>query len=54
MTDIIGTIKLILFVMRHPIGTYKFMKDVRVLIRVLSLDVFGNVAPLYQKNDLLS
>lgn len=49
MTNVIGIFKLILFAIRHPIGTYKFIKDVDVLIRVLALDVFGSVVPLYQR-----
>jgi hypothetical protein len=49
MTDIIGVIRLVLFILTHPVGTYRFIKDILVLFRVLHLDVFGRVLPLFQK-----
>ncbi len=52
MTDVIGIIKLILFIVRHPIGTYKFVKGMSVFRRSLALDVFGNVTPLHRRRSL--
>lgn len=39
MTDLVGLIKLGFYVLTHPIGTYRFMRMVKVLIRSLTLDV---------------
>jgi hypothetical protein len=46
MTDIIGVIRLFFFVLTHPLVTYRFIKEILVLFRVLTLDVFGRVHPL--------
>jgi hypothetical protein len=48
MTDIVGMIRLFFFVLTHPVGTYRFIKEILVLFRVLTIDVFGRVRPLFQ------
>ena len=48
MADIIGVIRLFFFILTHPIGAYRFIKEILVLFRVLTLDVFGRVRPLFQ------
>ena len=48
MTDIIGVIRLFFFILTHPFGAYRFIKEILVLFRVLSLDVFGRVLPLFR------
>ncbi len=51
MTDIIGVIRLFFFILTHPIGTYRFIKEILVLFQVLNLDVFGRVLPLFRLPD---
>jgi hypothetical protein len=51
MTDIIGVIRLFFYILTHPLGTYRFVKEMLVLFRVLHLDEFGRVLPLFQIPD---
>ncbi len=48
MTDIIGVIRLFFFILTHPFGAYRFIKEILVLFRVLNLDMYGRVLPLFQ------
>ena len=49
MTDIIGVIRLFLFIITHPVGVYRFIQETLVLFRVLNLDADGQVRPLFQR-----
>ncbi len=51
MMDIIGVIRLFFFILTHPIGNYRFIKEILVLFRVLNLDGFGRVLPLFRLPD---
>ena len=48
--DWIGMARLFFFVLTHPVGTFRFIQEIAVLIRILSVDVFGQVYPIVRRD----
>jgi len=48
MANVIGMARLFFFVLTHPVGTFRFAQDIAIVIRCLTLDVFGSIAPLHR------
>jgi hypothetical protein len=51
LTDVWGLLRLLLFVLTHPVGTFRFIKAISTMTRVFTTDVYGQTASLYRRDD---
>ena len=45
--DIIGCLRFALFVLRHPVGTYRFAREMGRLAKSFTTDVYGNRSDIW-------
>lgn len=50
--DVYGCVRLLLFILRHPIATYRFVSDARCAFRSFTTDVYGDTAPLWSDPEI--
>ena len=50
--DIVGCLYLLLFILRHPIATYRFVSDARCAFRSFTTDVYGDTAPMWSDPEI--
>lgn len=51
MIDVVGLVKLIVYVASHFRGTYRFLQMTQVMMRVFTKDIHGAITPFHRRDE---